>query len=211
MSVQIQEITPPALTLYAQVPTAFRVESVLVPEPLDGGLGGIRLREEPVDAPYIKDYDAYGEGRPIDWPREFDVRRWGFFVAQDKGRPVGAAAVAWRTPGVHMLANRDDMAVLWDIRVHPDRRGQGLGHQLFWHAAHWARRQGARLLKIETQNINVPACRFYRRQGAILGNIDCYGYAGIPHVAHEVMLIWYVDLESRETIPSACFSSGLGR
>ncbi len=199
MAVQIQEIQPAEIALYAQVPSTLLVKTVLRPEPLDGGLGGIRLREEPVAAPYVKDYDAYGEGRPIDWPHEFDVRHWGFFVALDEGRPVGAAAVAWRTPNVHMLANRDDMAVLWDIRVHPDRRGQGIGRQVFWQAARWAHRQGARLLKIETQNVNLPACRFYRRQGAVLGEIDCYGYAGVPHVAHETMLIWYLDLNCLDT------------
>jgi GNAT superfamily N-acetyltransferase len=199
MAVEICQIDAAELTRYAQVPSAFWVGKVLVPEPLDGGLGGIGLRLEPVSAPYLKDYDAYGEGRPIDWPREYDVRHWGFFLAQEQGRPVGAAAVAWKTPGVSMRAGRDDMAVLWDIRVHPDWWGQGVGRQVFWHAARWSHRQGARLLKIETQNVNVRACRFYRRQGAVLGQIDRYGYASVPHVAHEAMLLWYLDLACLDT------------
>jgi ribosomal protein S18 acetylase RimI-like enzyme len=194
MPIAIRTIQPADLGLYARVPCAFPVDTLLVVEPIADGLGGLRLREEAVVPPYTKDYDAYGEDTPADWPRMFDVRNWGFFVALADDLPVAGAAVAWRTPAVHMLANRDDMAVLWDIRVHPDFRHQGVGERIFWHAADWAREQGARLLKIETQNINVRACHFYRKQGCRLGEIDRYGYAGHPHVAHEVMLIWYLDL-----------------
>jgi GNAT superfamily N-acetyltransferase len=194
MDVAIRTIQPAELASYARVPCAFRVDTVLAVGPLVGGVGGLQLREEPAVPPYSKDCDASGEDTPTDWPRMFDVRNWGFFVAFAGDVPVAGAAVAWRTPGVHMLANRDDMAVLWDIRVHPDWRHQGVGERIFWHAADWARAQGARLLKIETQNVNVRACRFYRKQGCRLGEIDCYGYAGHPHVAHEAMLIWYLDL-----------------
>jgi GNAT superfamily N-acetyltransferase len=30
-----------------------------------------------------------------------------------------------------MLEGRDDLAVLWALRVHPDYRSEGVGHQLF--------------------------------------------------------------------------------
>jgi GNAT superfamily N-acetyltransferase len=194
MGIKIRTIQPAELDLYAQIPCAFQVDTLLVVEPIAGGLGGLRMREEAVVPPYVKDYDASGEDTPTDWPQMFDVRNWGFFLASEGEQPVAGAAVAWRTSGVRMLANRDDMAVLWDIRVHPACRRQGVGARIFWRAADWAREQGARLLKIETQNVNVRACHFYRRQGCRLGEIDCYGYAGHPHVAHEVMLIWYLDL-----------------
>ena len=48
-------------------------------------------------------------------------------------------------------------------------------------------------LKIEAQNNNVPACRIYVARGCHLGAIDRYGYND-PRVAHETMLIWYLDL-----------------
>jgi ribosomal protein S18 acetylase RimI-like enzyme len=92
-----------------------------------------------------------------------------------------------------MLRERTDMAALWDIRVHPDWRGQGIGRRLFHAAARWARARGCRLLKIETQNVNVRACRFYQRMGCRLGAIDRYGYAE-PEYAHETVLLWYLDL-----------------
>ncbi len=91
-----------------------------------------------------------------------------------------------------MLVQRHDLAVLWDIRVSPDRRGQGIG-RAYSGVQPWAER-GCTQMKIETQNVNVPACRFYHSQGAGLGEIDRYAYAGHPAVGHEVMLAWYLDL-----------------
>jgi GNAT superfamily N-acetyltransferase len=107
---------------------------------------------------------------------------------------VGAAAVAFETAGVTMLEGRPDLAVLWDIRVAPLARGNGVGGSLLEHAVGWARERGARQMKIETQNINVPACRFYAAHGFQLGLIHCYGYAGVPGCEKEVMLCWYRDL-----------------
>lgn len=49
-------------------------------------------------------------------------------------------------------------------------------------------------MKVETQNVNVPACRFYQRMGCRLGEIRQYGYAAVPAVADEVMLNWYLEL-----------------
>jgi GNAT superfamily N-acetyltransferase len=194
MMVEIQEVDREALGQYAQVSSAFDVESVLRVEPVDGGLGGLRLREEPVVPPYVKDYDAYEDGGPEAWPGQYGADGWGFFLAWEGGRCVGGAAVAYGTSGVHMLEGRDDLAVLWDIRVEPGARSRGIGSRLCQRAADWARSRGCTQLKVETQNVNVPACRFYAAQGCELGGIHRYGYAGIPHVAHETMLLGYLDL-----------------
>ena len=195
MSFEIQEIGIDLLPRYAAIPIAFKVASVFRIEVLDNGLAGFALIEEKV-APYAKDYDSRDkdEPRPIGWPKRFDVSKWGIFLAFDGARPVGGATVAFDTPGVHMLEDRKDLAVLWDIRVHPDERGRGIGSELFKHAADWARQRGCKQLKVETQNVNVPACRFYASQGCELGAIHRYGYAGCAHVAHEGMLLWYLDL-----------------
>lgn len=197
MSVEIARIGADQLCRYQRVPIYFRVDSQLRVEPLEGGLGGLRLVEERVDPPYVKDYDAVLGGSdesPAHWPELFNVSRWGFFLAIARGQDIGGAAVAFDTPGVNMLEARSDLAVLWDIRVHPDERRHGIGSLLFQGAADWARLQGCRQLKVETQNVNVRACRFYARQGCHLGSIDRYGYAGCPDVAHEAMLLWYLDL-----------------
>ena len=90
-----------------------------------------------------------------------------------------------------MLEDRRDLAVLWDIRVTPDARRQGVGSALFERVEAWALRHGCRQLKVETQNTNVRACRFYERQGCQLRWIDRAAY---PQRPEEVQLLWYNDL-----------------
>jgi GNAT superfamily N-acetyltransferase len=193
MKVTIEEISPDRLTEYNRIPQRVEVKSILQVELINQGLGGMLLREVPVEVPYVKDYDASGE-LPSDMAKKYDVRNWGFFLAKDGISPVGAATVAFDTTGVFMLEARRELSVLWDIRVRPEYRGAGI--PLFRYAAAWSHRRGCTQMKIETQNINVPACRFYQRMGARLGEIHRFGYAAVPAVAQEVMLNWYMDLTS---------------
>ncbi|HEX8354826.1 MAG TPA: GNAT family N-acetyltransferase [Pyrinomonadaceae bacterium] len=175
----------------ANIPIAFEVESVFDVSARDGGLGGLVLSERRLDVPYVKDYDrAEGEG-PAQWARRFDVSNWGLIGAHLDGARVGGAVIAFNTEGVNMLEGRGDLAVLWDIRVSPQARGRGVGSALFRAVEAWAAARGVRQLKIETQNINVPACRFYARQGCVLGAINRFAYNELPD---EVQLLWYKNL-----------------
>ena len=90
------------------------------------------------------------------------------------------------------LGGRDDIAVLWDIRVSPGERSAGLGSALFQVAADWAVARGCGWLKIETQNVNAGACRFYHKMGCTLGAIDRFAY---PEAPGEVQLLWWKALE----------------
>lgn len=172
----------------ARVSIAFKVERVLDVSARDGGLGGLVLSERRLDVPYVKDYDTMkGEG-PTQWAERFDVMNWGLICAHSNGVRVGGAVIAFNTEGINMLEGRRDLAVLWDIRVAPAQRSRGVGTALFRAAEAWAAARGCRQLKIETQNINVPACRFYARQGCELGAINRFAYPDLPG---EVQLLWY--------------------
>jgi GNAT superfamily N-acetyltransferase len=139
---EISEEPIGALAEYASVPFAFEVRRMLDVSPRDDGRGGFALVERANGTPWVKDYDAIPEEGPATWPKRFDVSRWGFFAARLSGRRVGGAAVAIRTPGLDMLEGRDDLAVLWDIRVAPDARGEGVGSELLRAAEAWAMAQG---------------------------------------------------------------------
>jgi ribosomal protein S18 acetylase RimI-like enzyme len=141
--------------------------------------------------PYEKDYDAIAGDRPLQWGSRFDLSRWALFTARFANRIVGAAVVAFDTPGLTMLEGRRDLAVLWDIRVAPDARRQGVGSALFQKVEAWAQLHGCRQVKIETQNTNVGACRFYERQGCRLQAIHRAAY---PELPEEIQLLWYKDL-----------------
>jgi ribosomal protein S18 acetylase RimI-like enzyme len=192
MSIQIIEIGPDRLNEYDKIPSQFKVRALLQPELVNDGIGGILLHERVVEEPYNKDYDAAGE-LPSDVRKMFDVTKWGFFLVIDPAdKVVGGATVAFDTTRVFMLENRHDLSVLWDIRVSLKARGAGI--PLFRAAAQWSRKRGCKQMKIETQNVNIPARRFYQRMGCRLGEIRRFGYAAIPQVANEVMLCWYLDL-----------------
>lgn len=180
------------LPLYDRIPMEVFVTSCFKIQKIDRGLGGFTLTEAPVK-PYRKDFRV-GEDSAACWEKQFDLANWAFFMAFDGERPVGGATVASRTPGVHMLAGREDLAVLWDIRVEDGYKRQGVGQKLFEMAAGWAKGQGLSQMKIECQNNNVPAVKFYHKQGAVLSMIDEYAYYNEPEYRCEVQLIWYLDL-----------------
>lgn len=175
----------------AYIPIAFEVESVFDVSARDGGLGGLVLSERALEVPYVKDYDKAEGDSTAPWAQRFDVSNWGLMGAHSGGARVGGAVIAFDTAGVNMLEGRRDLAVLWDIRVAPGARGRGGGSALFRAAEAWAEARGCKRLKIETQNVNVPACRFYARRGCVLGAINRFAYRELPD---EVQLLWYKTL-----------------
>lgn len=170
----------------AGISIAFEVRSVLEVEP--DLQGGFRLKERKVETPYWKDYDALPGNHPLDWSARFDLRNWGLLFAEEAAGVIGACLLAWNTAGVDMLEGREDLAVLWDLRVAPQRRGQGVGTALFDAALVWAGERGVRELKVETQNYNVPAVRFYLRLGCRLLQAVPGAY---PELPEEIMLLFY--------------------
>lgn len=190
MSIEIVEETPAALEAYGTIPVSFIVESVLSVAVKDRGLQGMEFVEKPV-TPYVKDYDAFEDSRPSVWSHRWDLSRWGILSAFDQGRRVGGAAIAWDTPEITGLAGGDHVACLWDLRVLPQDRGRGIGQRLFDEALRWIRRRDGRRLMVETQNINVPACRFYAKQGCELQAINRHAYGD---ALDEVQLIWFKSL-----------------
>ncbi len=199
MTIEIVEEEIARLPDHASIRSAFTVERVLEVEMLDGGLRGIALTERVLEAPYEKDYDATQEGGPAQWPVIFDVSNWGWLGARSGTQRVGGAVIAFNTPGIHMLGERSDLAVLWDIRVRPELRRHGIGGRLFGAVERWASARRCRWLKIETQNINVPACRFYARRGCVLGAIHRFAYPDLPG---ETILLWYRDLSAERCLHS---------
>ncbi len=190
---EIIEINQTQLDQYARIPISFEVHTVFEVVLTRNGLGGICFTERPVaSGHYLKDYDQFGS--PLSWAVEFDIQNWGIFMAMDGGLAVGGATVAWNTAGNDMLEGRRDLSVLWDIRVLPVMRGHGIGKLLFEYAAAWSRSRDCEEMKIETQNINVAACRFYSAMGAELGDIRRFAYHSQALIAHEVQLNWYLRL-----------------
>lgn len=180
--IDVREAPVARLAEYARIPIAFGGDRVL--DVVAGDDGTVDLVERSV-APFVKDYDALEP--PTAWPARFDLSRWAMLTAHVGGAHVGGAVVAFDTPGVDMLGGARDRAVLWDLRVAPAWRGRGVGRRLFEAAVAWARARACRALIVETQNVNVAACRFYARMGCTLHAVHPRAYPALPH---ETQLIW---------------------
>ena len=187
-----------SLADYASIPMEFTVNSVLDVVGRPGFPGGFSLREMPVKAPWVKDYrPATGESRQQELTRFCCEHNHAYFLALLDDRPVGAATgIRFCEDAEYycLLGGSRDTAILHDIRVHPDYARQGVGTLLFGAFRDWAVEQRLGLLKIETQNINVPACRFYANMGAYLGGVQQHAY---PEFPDEVQLLWFVEIWGR--------------
>lgn len=186
----IEEPTNEVLKEYSNISIKYKVDSVYKLEWKNNGLSGIMLVEESID-PFYKNYDSIDDN-PSLLPDEFDLKNWSVVSAFDGDIRVGGAIIAYNTEGVNMLESKDDLVVVWDIRVDEDYRGEGIGTKIFQRCIEWARDKKCTRVKVETQNNNVKACKFYASQGAKLSNINRYVYKDYPD---EVQLIWSIDFE----------------
>ncbi|MBT6614657.1 MAG: GNAT family N-acetyltransferase [Deltaproteobacteria bacterium] len=69
--------------------------------------------------------------------------------------------------------------------------GNGIGQKLFDAAVQWAKDKMCKELKVETQNINFGANKFYKKQGCRISAIERSAYETHPN---EVKLVWSLML-----------------
>jgi ribosomal protein S18 acetylase RimI-like enzyme len=142
-------------TLLRALDTTFVTEWVY--RPVRGELS-LHLVAEPITPPLRKRY----EFDPAD-PEE--RLNWDFtIIAEDEGQLSGVAAAQ------HVAWNR--RVTLWHLYVMPAFRRRGVGTRLLSAVDEFAVGAGARCIWLETQNVNVPAIRFYRRAGFRLCGFD---------------------------------------
>ena len=195
MSWHIVEQPLSQFTEHASVPISFQVISRLDVSAIESGLSGLAMREQIVERPYIKDYDDDAEEGPEHWCERWDLSKWVILAAFYGEKRVGGAVLAFDTDNLDMLEGRKDLMVLWDLRVHPEHRRQGVGGRLFRASEDWALARSCLQIKVETQNINVAACRFYANQGCVLRASHRFAYPKFPD---EVQLLWYKDLTTTD-------------
>jgi GNAT superfamily N-acetyltransferase len=194
MSFCIEAIAPSRLSEYASVPSVVEVKSMLVVNALGDQFERFDWQEAPIEVPYCKNYDAYEQGSPLDWPRRFNLSQWGLFLALDDGRPIGGVAAALNDHMIDAERPWTETAVLWDLRVQPTHKRHGVGSALFRETVAWAKSNGCTSMAIETQNVNVAACRFYANMGCILCRIDRSAYQHSSELRGEIMLEWHLRL-----------------
>jgi GNAT superfamily N-acetyltransferase len=177
VEVELREAGSEDLVGHAAIPIAFLVNRVLEPGP---GGDPLDLVTRELPDPWLKNYDAEDGASPALWPNLYDTSTWRVISAWQGTERVGGLVLFTSTPGVDMLEGRSDLALIWDIRVAPESRGCGIGSRLVSAAVDWARCHACRELKVETQNINFGAYRFYESQGFDLRSVRRGAYPDLP-------------------------------
>ncbi|WLQ16321.1 GNAT family N-acetyltransferase [Hahella aquimaris] len=110
--------------------------------------------------------------------------RTALFAARVEKRLVGFALI---------IESWNGMAEIAEIAVDRNARGQGVGMSLLSAAEDWARQQGFRFIRLETQSTNPAACKLYARAGYSLEGFDRMLYANSENEG-ETALFWYRSL-----------------
>ena len=186
VDIAISEDNPHALREYASISIAYVAAEVLTIDPSGTPAAWSDMSPRAVPMPFRKDYDAEPGNDPLAWPTRLDLSRLILLGAHASGVRVGGAAVLTDTSVLDMTGPCQGVAVLWDLRVAPDFRRQHIGSTLLAAAEGLARARDARILQVETQNTNVPACRFYARHGYDLFAANRNAY---PSLLAEVQLL----------------------
>ncbi len=179
MRIDVREESMAFMEAYARISTAFGVERQFALSSDPAEPSGVRLDEVSVARPFVKDYDALPDNHPMDWPRRLDTTRWRVFAAFVGDTRVGGAILL---PADAHAADRG-VAELWDLRVDVRWRRRGVARAL-WTTIETAAIAGrASTLDIETQQINVAACRFYAANGCVLVSVHESAYPLLPDEA----------------------------
>ena len=154
---------------------SFTVEAELCLQAEEGRIG-FTVRAV---APYVKRYAA----EHLDFQAYLERPDHAAWLAYVNGQIAGQILVQehW---------NR--LAMIWDLAVDPPFRRQGVGRRLIAQAIGWAQARGLPGVMLETQQINVPACRLYESCGFVLGGFDYSLYRGIMPGTREIALFWYL-------------------
>ncbi|MBN8569001.1 MAG: GNAT family N-acetyltransferase [Ignavibacteria bacterium] len=172
---KIEEVTAHTLNLVNKIDSTFTVDSILRLKLSDNKYS---YEIENV-TPYEKKYGYEN----IDYSAFIDNKdKIVFFVFIDK-------ELAGQ---VILIKHWSNYASIEDIRVERKFRGKGIGSKLIQKSIEWAKSINSIGIVVETQNVNVKACLFYRKNGFVLGGADMYIYKASELEKNEILLNWYL-------------------
>lgn len=90
---------------------------------------------------------------------------------------------------IRLIKDWNRFAYIENIAVKKDFRKSGVGHLLLEAAETWAKEQSLIGLSLEAQNDNLIACRFYAKEGFVLGGVDTLKQSANLQI--DITLYWY--------------------
>jgi len=174
MNLRIEKLNLENMGDLKKIDDSFETNSALELKTRDGEIT-YEIREIPL---YKKTYG------------EIEEQEWRSFINSE----TGAAFLAYKED---QIAGRISLKKHWnnfafiDIAVDRLFRRQGIGRQLLSTAIEWARKQNFPGIILETQDINVSACKFYESCGCRIGGFDKFLYKGVNLPREETAVFWY--------------------
>lgn len=190
--VTIRPLTPKDIPQLAAIRPGYRSETIFEVERLhDGFQFGWRLTEKRLTIPFDK-------GHLYDFtPSVQDEIRGRLALGEN-----GCEWVATDGPALIGILDAEykewnNTVFIWNLMIDEAHRGRGIGRALWACVVDYGRARGARAITLETQQTNVPACRFYHKMGCQLVGLDENLYANITdqqaplsHTTPEIALFW---------------------
>ena len=90
---------------------------------------------------------------------------------------------------IRIIKDWNHFCYIENIATKKDYRGSGVGKLLLNKAEEWAKQRKLIGMSLEAQDDNLGACRFYVKQGFILGGVDTLKQSYNPTI--ETTLYWY--------------------
>lgn len=116
---------------------------------------------------------------------------WSQYIA-NPDKAVFLAYIEERIAGQIILSHHwNHYAYIDDIVVDRKSRRLGVGRALLEQAKQWAMKSQRTGVMLETQNVNVGACRLYEKCGFELAGFDRHLYHGQNINPVEIALYWY--------------------
>jgi GNAT superfamily N-acetyltransferase len=159
-------LTAPDLEALRAFDSSFTTDTIYR---VDANDAGFTLVEERLGTPLRKRYAL--DDRVVGLEHPWDTM---LFARSDDGL-AGFAATSYQEWNRRQSLDELHVRAAW--------RGQGLARQLLEMVRDEARRNGAREIHVETQNVNRPGVRAYGRLGFTLTGIDMTLYSGLDEVA----------------------------
>lgn len=91
---------------------------------------------------------------------------------------------------IRLRTNWNGFAFIEEITVVINWRQRGIGTELLMKVIKWAKQNNLVGLMLETQDVNLLACRFYAKNNFVIGAVDNMLYTNFS-TANEKAIIWY--------------------
>lgn len=169
----IRPLTEQSITIINDTNESFPIIGKVLPRFSDG----IWSYEEQL-------YDTLSEIRfpddTLDWSTYIDSSEKIVLLAFHENECIGQ---------IRLVKDWNRLAYIENIAVRSSFRKNGVGHLLLEAAETWAKEQSLIGLSLEAQNDNLIACRFYAKEGFVLGGVDTLKQSANPEI--DITLYWY--------------------